>query len=683
KQQPQQQQQQQSNTNSSINHGDNNNNNNNTNTNNNNRTFSLNQNIKSLSQSSSSVFSSSIEDFENKILSKTIPSLFKQTSQDLKLLRKKIQDPSSSSNTNDKQSKTVETTSVSRVSQILDKPFVMMDNSTTVSRVSQFFDKKYQSAIDNISQCINNAKGNSHSELDYTSYQSQSFLSSQEDHGEQGDSITSYSMNMNMNMNIKNDYNTSFSSGTITQRKIMNKGMYNNSSFTESNRSRLEDDPILDINISPNIPRDYSQIIDFGSELNFIPEEQSNTTSDIQSNNVNYHGQRNTRIFSDNDNFSNSIKSLINEIDRLKTNFNNYRSIDNGSSRITGGKKNKSYSLNRNEKESDDVSLQDVLYLDSLYDDIVTRSNTITNQSQSYASEYLHHQYHMQDDPQNRSSNYSLPPPPFPMNKDISTADSEIRRIYNELNSNPVSSKRTHKTKSNRNNNNNSNNNNDYSNFNSVQEMDDEFQKKRNFGKSDSNSESSKVRRKISRNNSKSTLTSRSNHGKRTQSNHESKILKFNSKVQMNEINQNQSINQNYHINLNQSIGSSSNNPQRYTTQQQKNVMIRENSTDSNSLLIKYDDSVTNDTEEENHQSHQDEEDDVINESLINTNILLNTHINTDATSIPDLGIYEEEVKEEEEEEEVEEDNPYYSFENSPLKNEKLEGINHQLVMFI
>jgi len=641
------------------------------------------------------VFSSSIEDFENKILLKAIPSLFKQGEQDLKTLRKKLQDPSSSSNTNtrtndkqSKQSKTMDTSSKSRVSRILDKQSLTMDSSSSTSRVSQFFDKKCQSAADNISQCINNAMGNNHSELDYTSYQS--FPSSQEDHGDHGDSITSY------NMNNKNDDSLS-STPTITQkRKFPKYSPYDNKSFTETNGTRTIEDPLLDININPNVPRDYSQIIDFGSELNFL-DEQSTTTKDNQSYNFS-HGKKNAKTFS-NDNFSNSIKSLINEIDRLKTNFNNYHSIGNNSSRNMGKNSRKSGSTS---KKSGSDPLQDVLYLDSLYDDIVTRTNTIANQSQSYTSEYLH-QYHMQENPRNTYSTDSNtnelsfnPPPPLYFNKDSDSTDSEIRRIYNELNSNSISSRNNH-TKMNTNN----SNHNDYSN-NSVQEMtteDHEFQNKlklirqkkereqmnmkRNYPENvttrkSEKSDVSKTFSKNTQNNNKSNLTN-----KNSQDNQDSRILKFNSKVQMNEIDQHQSSDQIYQYNINQTINSS-NITNQYTTQQQqhqqqqqRNIMMKDNKdlSDSNSLLIKYDDSVTNDTEEEDQRSQpEEEEEDDISDSYINTNTLLNTHINTETTSIHDIEKVEED--EENEIEENEKEYSYYSFDNSSLKNEKVEGKN-------
>ncbi|ORX42080.1 hypothetical protein BCR36DRAFT_416299 [Piromyces finnis] len=556
--------------------------------NNDNKTQILNQ-----KESADSNFSS----VENKILSKTIPSLFKQGPHDLKNLRKKIQDPSSSSNTNshenDKQSDT-----------------------TSVSRVSQFFNKNYQSAVDNISQYINRAMENNYSESNYTSFQ---FLpSSQEGHPNQDN--TSYSTTNTRNGNTS-------STSTITQRKVSNNQIFNNSVITEeTNYSKKED-----ININPYIPRDYSKIIDFGSELNFS-ENQSITSNDNQS----YLG-----TFT-NDNFSNSIKSLINEIDRLKTNFKDYYSLSNYSHSKTSKNLKNQY-----REEKDDETYQDVLYLDSLYDDI-TRTNTITNQSQSYASKYFH-QYYRQDNPQSSYSsmsfiNESNSPSLYFDKETSSTTDSEIRKKINqELNSNSLL---TSNDKTDRNISINYNiNNSNHDHVNNLNEMktteDHEFQYQHQLIQQKIEKEKEKKKKKIDpekqnkteflkflqknslNNSNKSTLNS-SRHYKRIKN---MKNIGMNNTIEMNRIYNNHHSEKIYQNNI-------------YSYN--RDEINEKSSNESNSLLIKYDDdTTTNDIDEEDYleEDYLEEEKENISDSNINTNILLNTNKrNSKSSKKSDIG---------------------------------------------
>ncbi|ORX82198.1 hypothetical protein BCR32DRAFT_298969 [Anaeromyces robustus] len=446
-----------------------------------------NSNMNSLNYSSSyqsgnnksNTFSNSIENFENIVLSKTIPSLFNQGDQALKKLRKKIQDPYSSSNTNnynDKQSfKT------------------MNSDSLSTENVSHFFDKKCKSATDNISYCINAIKNNYNytptlKDNDYTSYTSYNTNSYNYDNLDKTTSYSSTNTNSNTNTCNNSKYD-SYTSSTITKRKPNYSYSYSNSNSsgssyydekTDTNHSEIEVNSIK-INISPKINKEYSSIIDIGSEFNFFSDDQNSKNIDNKNisqleelinnkcNNNNNSSNSNTTVSYPNDNFSNSIRSLINEIDRLKTQFNNYN-YNNSNNKE---KYNNEKTLNRNNS----YSIQN-----SLYDDTISKAflktNTCSNQSHSFItnekrnnknnennnSDYNH--YNMNNNYNNSYSNefyidqYNHDRHLYWDIESIESFSSEIERIYKELNLNSNSSSDNSFINNNNTNNNNNNNNN-------------------------------------------------------------------------------------------------------------------------------------------------------------------------------------------------------------------------------
>jgi len=373
----------------------------------------MNKNSSSTNNSTNSIFSYSIEDFENNILGKTIPTLFSQNRQNLKELRKKIQDPTSTSSNN-----TFPNLGILGSKEVETQESVSSTKSSSED-VSQFFDQKCQSAADHISECIQNALKQypmTTSELDYGSNTASYTIGSHYDHDQpppdSRDNVTSYSAGSTVtttttNNNHQGNRDNSLSSATITQKQSRNStysssysGEGEDDDKTETNHSGIVNNnqkKNQNSNLQNNRDREFSQIIDFGSELNFLSDEQSQTNhkSDTTEGINNFekvgYGKVNNNGSSTYDNFSNSIQSLINEIDRLKTSFtrNHISSSRRGGEKMK--KKGKGHTSKHNYKgeKEEESSLKDVLYLDSLYDDIMTR--TFSAPSQAFTNEILHY----------------------------------------------------------------------------------------------------------------------------------------------------------------------------------------------------------------------------------------------------------------------------------------------------